>query len=341
MEHRSVPPLGVLVIGTGAIARQHLAALAGRSDAVVAGVVDVDAARAADTGRESGGVAWTTDLAQALAWPSVDACIVCTPNDTHADIGTAVARSGKHLLIEKPLATTVEGARRLVADFASSGTVLFPAHTHRHYDYARSVKEILTQGQIGAPRLVRLALLGGWIWPDWHGWMLDQRRSGGHSLHNGVHLLDLVQWWVGCPAVSVYARGQRLTGGALDIHDYLELVVSFEGGAVAVCEMSRAHRPTAASLRDVLVVGTEGRLALEWDDDGVLLMDDRGTAALPAAASDGFAVQLDAWLAAIRGAAPAVRPADGALAVAMGVAAERSIATGGCVRIADVWEGAA
>jgi predicted dehydrogenase len=338
MEPGSASVLGVLVVGTGAVAGQHLAALTGRSDATLVGVVDADAGRAEDAGRANGGVRWTSDLAEALAWPEVDACIVCTPNDTHADIGAAIARAGKHLLVEKPLATTVSAAVALDEAFRGAGTILMPAHTHRHYDYARTVKEVLAGGSVGDPRLVRIALLGGWIWPDWHGWMLDSRKSGGHALHNGVHLLDLVRWWTGRTPVSVYARGQHQTAAGLDIHDYLEMVVVFDGGAVAVCEMSRAHRPASSNLRDVLVVGTSGRLDLTWDAEGVVVVDERGTAALPAAGPDGFAAQLDAWLAAIRGGPAPVSSEDGIVAVAMAEAAERSLATGNRVLLTDVLE---
>ena len=64
-----------------------------------------------------------------LAWPDVAGCIVCTPNDTHVDIGLAVAQAGKHLLMEKPLAITVEGAQRLELTFRERNLV---AHGRAH-----------------------------------------------------------------------------------------------------------------------------------------------------------------------------------------------------------------
>src|SRR5690625_3365747 len=87
------PPasVGVVVVGAGFIAEHHLAAVRSSSRAHVAGVVDVDAGRAEALARSAGGVAWTSDLAEALSWPGVDACIVCTPNHTHEAIGVAVA----------------------------------------------------------------------------------------------------------------------------------------------------------------------------------------------------------------------------------------------------------
>jgi len=349
MEQRSTPQgsdqgdleaaLGVLVIGTGFIADAHIAALRTRSDAKLVGVVDIDPVRAANAGRTNGGVAFTTDLAEALAWPSVDACIVCTPNWTHRQIAVAVAEAGKHLLIEKPLATTVADARAVAETFAAAGVVLMAAHTHRFYDYARTVKAAIDSGDIGQPVFVRLAILGGWIWPDWRAWVLDPARSGGHALHNGVHLLDLATWWIGGQPVSVYARGRKTTAAELEIYDYLEMVVRYADGSTAVCEMSRGHRTGSLNVRDVLVLGTEGTLTLPWDGDSSIVFAEQGVGLVPAAGRDGFAVQLTAWIDAINGAAAAMSPADAVNAVAMGVAAERSIVTGQPVEIASLFEG--
>lgn len=315
---------GVVVVGTGFIADHHLAALHAHPRSRLVGVVDVAPARAEAAARANGGVRWTADLEEALGWPGVTAAIVCTPNDSHASIATRVAAAGCDLLIEKPLATTVDDARAVVEAFAATDRTLAVAHTHRCYDYGRAVREAITSGAVGRPTLARLSILGGWIWPDWRGWMLDPVRSGGHALHNGVHLLDLVTWWIGQNPVSVYARGHKQTAAALDIYDYLEMVVRYDGGAVAVCEMSRGHRPGALSMRDVLVHGTDGMLTLPWDAEANLLIDERGTALVPIPGSDAFARQLDAWLSG----KPIATGDDGLLAVALGVAVERSIATG-------------
>jgi predicted dehydrogenase len=76
---------------------------------------------------------------------------VCAPNDTHVDIGLAVAQAGKHLLMEKPLAITVDGAQRLELTFRERNLVLMGAHTHRFYDYGRTIKRTIDSGDIGRP----------------------------------------------------------------------------------------------------------------------------------------------------------------------------------------------
>ena len=335
----AVEPTGVLLVGAGFIAAAHGAAVAATSRAELVGVVDTDVGRAASFARSQGGVRHGADLAAALEWPGVDAVIVCTPNDTHARLGAAVAGAGKHLLVEKPLATTVPDARLLADRFAAAGLVLAAAHTHRCYDYGRTVKRAIDAGAIGRPVFVRLAILGGWIWPDWSAWAADPLRSGGHALHNGVHLLDLATWWLGDMPASVFARGRRQTAEQLGIYDHLEMVVRYAGGATAVCEMSRAHRPRSFGQRDVLVAGTDGILEQAWHDESSLLFAEDGTTPVPAAGGDGFTAQLDAWLEAIRGAPPLMPHQDAVRAVAMGVAAERSIARGEPVPLADVLAG--
>jgi len=330
--------LGVLVVGAGLVADAHIGALRTRSDAKLVGVVDIDSARAATAGRTNGGVPFTTNLADALAWPRVDACIVCTPNWTHRQIAVAVAEAGKHLLIEKPLATSVADALAIAEAFSAAGVVLMAAHTHRFYDYARTVKAAIEDGAIGQPVFVRLAIIGGWIWSDWRAWVLDPARSGGHALHNGVHLLDLATWWLGGQPVSVYARGRKTTAAELDIYDYLEMVVRYADGSTAVCEMSRGHRTGSLNVRDVLVLGTEGTLTLPWDGDSSIVLAEQGAGLVPAAGRDGFAIQLAAWIDAINGAASAMSPKDAVNAVAMGVAAERSIVTGQPVELAGLFD---
>ncbi len=140
--------VGVGVIGTGFVANMHLAALGGLPGVRLVGVADVDAGRARAAIRGLPNARGATSAAELLAWPEVDACIVCTPNDTHVELGLAIARAGKHLLMEKPLAISVDGADALVRAFDERGLVLMGAHTHRFYDYDRTIKRTLDSGDI-------------------------------------------------------------------------------------------------------------------------------------------------------------------------------------------------
>ncbi len=331
--------LGIGVVGTGFVASMHLAALAKLPDVQLAGVVDLDPARARAAVLGVANARWTTSLAEMLAWPDLDGCIVCTPNDTHVNIGLAVAAAGKHLLMEKPLAITLDGATALVDAFAERKLVLMGAHTHRFYDYAISIKRAMNADDIGRPIYVRLALLGGWIWPDWRAWVIDPRRSGGHVLHNGVHLLDLVTWWVADEPRSVYVQGRKETSAELAIHDYLSMTVRFRHGATAVCEVSRANRPRSFNYREAFVQGTRGALRQAWDAEQGLAFLETGTTLLPGDSQAGFDREVEAWVSAIRGEAPAaVSGREARRAVAMALAGEESLRSGRVVDLEELEE---
>jgi predicted dehydrogenase len=326
--------LGIGVIGTGFAASMHLAALSTLPGVRLAGVADVDAGRARSAVAGVPEARWTTSVAELLSWPEIAGCIVCTPNDTHVDVGLAVAQAGKHLLMEKPLAITLDGADALVRAFAERQLVLMGAHTHRFYDYGQIVRQALAAGDIGRPVYLRLAILGGWIWPDWRAWVLDPRRSGGHVLHNGVHLLDLAAWWLDAEPESIYVQGRKETSADLEIYDYLSMLVRFGNGATAVCEMSRANRPRTFAYRDVFVQGTTGSLSLPWDAEQGIAFLEGGTSLLPGAGQSGFDREVAAWIAAIQGErTPAVTGAEARLAVAMANAGEESLRSGRVVAV--------
>jgi predicted dehydrogenase len=327
--------VGVGVVGTGFVASMHLAALSKLRDVRLVGVADVDAGRARSAVRGVDGARWTTSVDELLAWPDLDGCIVCTPNDTHVEIGLAIASAGKHLLMEKPLAITRDGCDRLVDAFAQRKLVVMGAHTHRFYDYGRTVKQTIEAGDIGRPVYVRLAILGGWIWPDWQAWVIDPRRSGGHVLHNGVHLLDLATWWMGDTPVSIYVQGRKETSGDLEIYDYLSMMVRYSAGATAVLEMSRANRPRTFAYRDVFVQGATGALRLPWDAEQGIAFLEGGTSLLPGDGQIGFDREVAAWIDAIRGSsAPAVSGEDARLAALMAIAGEESLRSGEVVALA-------
>jgi predicted dehydrogenase len=162
--------VGIGVIGTGFVANMHLAAIAKLTDAHLAGVADIDAGRARSAVKGIDGARWTTRVAELLRWPDVGGCIVCTPNDTHVDIGLEVAAAGKDLLMEKPLAITVDGAQTLERVFREKDLVLMGAHTHRFYDYGRTIK-----------RTIDMTTSGDRSTFDWPSWVAGSGRTGARG----------------------------------------------------------------------------------------------------------------------------------------------------------------
>ncbi len=321
------PPLGIGIVGVGGIALSHMAALRTMTSARLVAVCDVDAARAAEVAHTEGCAAYGS-ADELLVDTAVDAVIVCTPNITHESLGLQVLTAGKHLLMEKPLALTSAGARAVATEAATRGLALAVGHSHRFTDQSLAIREVIDAGAIGTPRFVRVVMNGGWIWPGWQSWVLDPALSGGHSLHNGVHLTDLASWWIGEPATSVYSVGQHVTSEALEIYDYLVMELGFASGASAVCEISRSERPRSAGYLELTVVGTEGVVSRTWDAEGVLAWTDAGLTAWGVDGSGGqtFVRELEAFVAAARREAEVVPPVSAAIhAVDIGVASEESL----------------
>lgn len=328
-------PLGVGIVGVGGIALSHMAALRTMTSAQLVAVCDVDAARAAEVAHMERCVGYGS-VEELLADDAVEAVIVCTPNMTHEELGVQVLAAGKHLLMEKPLALTREGARVVAEEAAVRGLALAVGHSHRFTDQSLAIREVIDAGDIGTPRFVRVVMNGGWIWPGWQSWVLNPELSGGHSLHNGVHLVDLASWWIGEPATSVFSVGQHATSEALQIHDYLIMELGFASGAAAVCEISRGERPRSAGYMELTVVGTDGLISRAWDAEGVLAWTDGGLTAWGVDGSGGgtFVHELEAFVAAARGETEVVPPVSAAIhAVDIAVASEESLRSGRTIKI--------
>jgi predicted dehydrogenase len=328
-----VSAFGVAVVGTGAVAASHLIAVSRAQGARLVGVCDVDPtrARAAATGAGPD-VAWTTDLDECLAWPDVEGVIVCTPNDTHRAVGGRVLAARRHLLIEKPLAIDLAGADELIETAERHGLVLMPGQTQRFYEPGRGVRAAIERGDVGRPTYARSTLVAGWIWGGWGAWVLDPARSGGHILHNGVHGIDLVTWWLGDEPVEAFARGYRGTSAALDIDDHFSVVLRFASGVQAVVEVSRAARPRSIVMRESVVAGTDGVVRIA---PGGFVANETGSVPLGFDAQVGFDREVAGWVAAARDGEPLpVTAQEGRLALATALAAQRSILSGRPERVA-------
>ncbi|GEK80168.1 Gfo/Idh/MocA family protein [Agrococcus baldri] len=333
MEHGT--PLGIGIVGVGGIALSHMAALRTMTSAQLVAVCDVDAARAAEVAHAERCAGYGS-VEALLADDAVEAVIVCTPNMTHEALGLQVLAAGKHLLMEKPLAMTPEGARAVADEAAARGLALAVGHSHRFTDQSLAIREVIDAGEIGTPRFVRVVMNGGWIWPGWQAWVLNPELSGGHSLHNGIHIVDLASWWIGEPATSVFSVGQHATSEALEIHDYLVMELGFASGASAVCEISRGERPRSAGYLELTVVGTAGVVSRTWDAEGVLAWTDAGLTAwdIEGSAARVFLRELEAFVAAARSGAEVIPPVSAAIhAVDIAAASEASLREGRTIAI--------
>jgi predicted dehydrogenase len=199
--------LGVAIVGTGMIGAVHrrAALLAG---AVVRGVSASSPERGAEVAE-----AWDVprayrDIGEALADPQVQVVHVCTPNHLHRAMAQAALEAGKHVICEKPLATTLHDAQALSALAASAGLVATVPFVYRYHPVVREARARIARGDLGPLRLIHGSYLQDWLLdPASNNWRVDPALGGASRVFAdiGSHWCDLVEWVSGERFVDVSA----------------------------------------------------------------------------------------------------------------------------------------
>lgn len=199
--------LGVAIVGTGMIGAVHrrAALLAG---AVVRGVSASSPERGAEVAQ-----AWDVprayrDIGEALADPQVQVVHVCTPNHLHRAMAQAALEAGKHVICEKPLATTLHDAEALSALAASTGLVATVPFVYRYHPVVREARARIAHGDLGPLRLIHGSYLQDWLLdPASNNWRVDPVLGGTSRVFAdiGSHWCDLVEWVSGERFVDVSA----------------------------------------------------------------------------------------------------------------------------------------
>ena len=235
------------VIGLGWWGQTILKTL--RNNAIIAPVLGVDPDGQARAAAAALGIATAPRFEDALANETVDAVILCTPQQQHAEQIIAAAKSGRHVFCEKPLCTTAHDAEAAIAAANTAGIQLGIGHERRFEPAFIDMRRRFASGEFGRPLLLEgnfsqdkfLKLPGD----NWR--LSDATNPVGPLSATGIHLVDLSIALLGRP-VSVWARLARL-GSDFANGDTLSMTIGFEGGATA-------------SLGAVLVTPFMGRLAL-------------------------------------------------------------------------------
>ena len=235
-------PVRVALVGCGRISRNHLDAIDRIADLELAGVCDVVAERAREAG-ERQGVAWFESYDEMLASVQCDAVAVCTPSGLHPKHGIAAARAGKHVICEKPMAISLEGADALVQECDAAGVSLFVVKQNRLNPSIQILRRAIDRGRFGRIYLANTTVR--WTRPQeyydqapWRGtWEFD----GGAIMNQASHYVDLIQWLVG-PVESVMAKTATLAR-RIETEDTGIAVLKFRSGALGVIEVTMLTYP--------------------------------------------------------------------------------------------------
>lgn len=184
------------IIGAGRQGGRLAKAIKESGDQVTV-VVDIDMAKATALA-DAYGAAKYQDWKQGIKDKSVEAVVICTPNDTHAQIAIAALRKGKHVLVEKPIARNAKEAKKIVKAAIKSKGKIKSAFNHRYHPGVAFAKKVLDSGELGKILFIRCRYgttgREGYE-TDWR--MNPEISGGGQLIDQGQHTLDLFRWFGG------------------------------------------------------------------------------------------------------------------------------------------------
>jgi predicted dehydrogenase len=290
-------PLRVAMVGTGFMGAAHSQGwrVAPRfydleRQPFMSVVVGRDTAKTEAAAHKWGWSEASTDLTAVVARDDIDVIDIVTPGDSHCDMAIAALEAGKHVLCEKPLANTVEEARRM-ADAASAaaknGVFAMVGFTYRRVPAATFARDLVARGAVGEIRQIRGQYLQDWL-SDPEApltWRLDKARAGSGSLGDiGAHAIDLAQFISGQSLTTVsglletfvkerpvMGEGQGLSGsagkgrGPVTVDDYAAFHGRFDGGALGLFEATRFAMGHKNGLR-IEIAGDKGALLFDLED---------------------------------------------------------------------------
>lgn len=272
--------LKVGVIGVGGISDSHLQSYRNNPDVELVAVCDLSEERADRQAVKFGVPHRYTDYRKLLARQDLDAVSICTWNAVHAEISIAALEAGKHVLVEKPLCTTVEEALRIERAVRTSGKVLQVGFVRRYANNTRILKKFIDEGELGDIYYAKASCLRRIGNPG--GWFSDKKRSGGGPLIDlGVHVIDLCWYLMGKPEVESvsgsvsYKLGSRTNVQHLsyyraadadaqldDVEDLASAIIKFRNGASLMVDVSFALH-AAQDEMGVKLYGTKGGAQVE------------------------------------------------------------------------------
>jgi predicted dehydrogenase len=255
--------LGFGFIGAGAIAQFHARAVAAARGARAIGVVSRRRSTAEAFAKEHGLGFASDSVAELLDQPGVDAVCITTPSALHLEPALAAIRKRKHLLIEKPIDSTVEGTDHILAEAAKAGVRVGSIFQARFGDAARQVKAAVDAGRFG-----RMALASCYVkwnrttdyYTGWKGRLAED--GGGVIINQAIHGVDLLQWFVGMPSEVFAWSTQRVH--RIESEDTCVASLRFASGALGTIEGTTATWPGWS--RRIELCGEHGSVVMEDDD---------------------------------------------------------------------------
>ncbi|MBA2714307.1 MAG: Gfo/Idh/MocA family oxidoreductase [Rubrobacteraceae bacterium] len=219
------------LVGAGFMGGVHLSAYANIPEVEVVGVADARP-ESAVAGAQLVGARPYASYDELVAAEDVEVVDICLPTAFHRDLAVRAAGEGRHVILEKPIARTIEDAGEILDAFSGGGPRLFVGHVVRFFPEYVAIKQKIDAGDLGTVGMVRTSRRSPFLL-GWNDWYADWRVSGGVLLDLVIHDFDFLRWTLG-EVERVYARG--VLGREYNRLDYALVTLRFRGGAIAHVE---------------------------------------------------------------------------------------------------------
>lgn len=326
------------LLGAGRIGKVHARAIRSDASAELVAVADAVPAAAEALSREYGCAIRSIEEIEAAT--DVDAVVICTPTDTHADLIERFARAGKAVFCEKPIDLSVERVKQCLRVVEETGATLMVGFNRRFDPDFMAVKAAIDQGAVGEVEMVTIASRDpGAPPPDYI------RRSGGIFRDMTIHDFDMARWLLGEEPETVIASASVLTDaqiGALGDYDSVNVILRTASGRQAVITNSR--RATYGYDQRIEVLGSKGAASAEnHREANIEIANAQGFTRPPllnffmTRYVAAYANEIAGFIRAVRdGAATPTTGEDGLRALALADAAIRSVEEGRVVKVAEI-----
>ncbi|HIE53132.1 MAG TPA: Gfo/Idh/MocA family oxidoreductase [Armatimonadetes bacterium] len=269
----TTPPVRFGIVGLG-VGRSRARMVKETAGAELVCVCDLRE-EVARTFAEEQNCAWTTDYEELLAREDVDAVGIFTPSGTHADLALPAVEAGKHTFVTKPMDLVVEKCDRLIAAAEQAGVVLAVDFGSRYNPLNHQIRQVVQSGRLGRIFLGDLRMKwyreqsyyeGGW--PP--GWRSRRETEGGSMANQGVHYVDLLQWFLG-PVEAVFGRCAHVAHD-IETEDLTQALLNFASGAWGCVQTTTANYPSLGSV--IEISGHQGTLV--WQDNKLARYEVKG-----------------------------------------------------------------
>ena len=261
----------IAILGCGKVAHLHASAIQNLPNARLAGVWS-------RTQQTANGFACQykvpayTDVAELIKKEKINLAVVCTPHPFHLEPAQQAALQGANILVEKPLASTLEDADKIISTCKKAGVKLGVVSQRRWYEPVLRVKKAIEAGKIGKPVLGTVNMLG---WRDKSYYDADKWRGnwktegGGVLVNQAPHQLDILLWFMG-EVEEVYGIWRNLNHPYIEVEDTALAVIKFRNGGIGNVIVSNSQKPGIYG--KVHVHGENGASAGVQTDGGAMFI---------------------------------------------------------------------